>query len=65
MSASAPLPFWLVNVPQEQWTDECPDYLCGLSKKDERIIGTPDANYTRLGWPQVKDIIGTLGRLTS
>lgn len=36
------LPFWKVNVPQEQWTDECPDFLRACSEKDKGIIGMRD-----------------------
>ncbi|KAF2815665.1 uncharacterized protein BDZ99DRAFT_457645 [Mytilinidion resinicola] len=58
-SASPALPFWLVNVPQDQWPAECPDFLRDLGDKDRRIIGTPDSDYARLAWPQVKEIVGT------
>lgn len=36
------LPFWKVNVPRDEWPEECPEFLSVCSEKDRRIIGTPD-----------------------
>lgn len=57
MPHEEPLPFWLVNVPHDQWPAQCPDFLQNLGEKDRRIIGTPDADYTKLSWDQVKHFI--------
>ncbi|EON67335.1 hypothetical protein W97_06588 [Coniosporium apollinis CBS 100218] len=54
---SEPLPFWLVNVPRDEWPAKCPDFLSGLSTKDERIIGTPDSEYHRMTWPEVQKAV--------
>ncbi|KAF1837122.1 hypothetical protein BDW02DRAFT_519594 [Decorospora gaudefroyi] len=51
------LPFWLVNVPRDQWPSECPDFLRGISEKDKRIIGTLDDEYRVLTWEEVRDIV--------
>jgi hypothetical protein len=51
------LPFWLVNVPQDQWPSECPEFLRGISDKDKGIIGTPDDQYTLLTWDEVREIV--------
>jgi hypothetical protein len=51
------LPFWLVNVPRDQWPIECPEFLAVCSDKDKEIIGTPDAQYTLLTWEEVKEIV--------
>ena len=56
------LPFWKVNVPREQWAAECPDFLKDISEKDQRIIGTPDAEYTLLSWPEVRELVSTAVR---
>lgn len=57
-SASDPvLPFWQVNVPQEERTVECPEALCGLSAKDEDILSTPDAEYKRQSWDEVRQFV--------
>ena len=50
-------PYWHINVPESQRTEECPEYLLNLSAKDLGIISTPDSTY-RLGtWPEVQEII--------
>jgi len=54
-----PLPFWKVNVPRAQWPAECPDFLRGISEKDQRIIGTPDEEYALLTWPEVRELVST------
>ncbi|KAK3215611.1 hypothetical protein GRF29_8g533368 [Pseudopithomyces chartarum] len=54
MPHEEPLPFWLVNVPRDQWPTECPDFLKELSDKDRRIIGTPDSQYEKLTWEEVR-----------
>ncbi|KAJ4351868.1 uncharacterized protein N0V89_007212 [Didymosphaeria variabile] len=57
MPHEEPLPFWLVNVPRDQWPTECPDFLKELGEKDRRIIGTPDSEYKKLTWDEVKHFI--------
>ena len=54
------LPFWLVNVPRDQWPAECPDFLRDVGEKDRMIIGTPDPDYKRLSWQEVQEIISIL-----
>ena len=54
------LPFWLVNVPRDQWPAECPDFLRDVGEKDRMIIGTPDSEYKRLSWQEVQEIISIL-----
>lgn len=54
------LPFWLVNVPRDQWPAECPDFLRDVGEKDRMIIGTPDSGYKRLSWQEVQEIISIL-----
>ncbi|KAL6161155.1 hypothetical protein ACJQWK_08338 [Exserohilum turcicum] len=51
------LPFWLVNVPQDQWPHECPEFLQNCSDKDKSIIGTPDDEYRLLTWDEVREIV--------
>lgn len=53
------LSFWKVNVPQEQWPAECPDFLKDISEKDQRIIGMPNEEYTSLSWPEVRELVST------
>ncbi|EUC45410.1 hypothetical protein COCMIDRAFT_36886 [Bipolaris oryzae ATCC 44560] len=51
------LPFWLVNVPKDQWPSECPDFLKDCSDKDKAIIVMPDGEYKVLTWDQVREIV--------
>jgi hypothetical protein len=59
MPHEEPLPFWLVNVPHDQWPAECPEFLKDISEKDKRIIGTPNSQYTLLHWDEVKELVST------
>lgn len=54
---SSILPYWLVNVPKDKRPAECPDFLADVNEKDRRILETPDSDYHRLTWAEVKDII--------
>lgn len=54
---SISLPYWLVNVPPDQWPAECPDFLRDLPPKNVMILSTPDEHYKRQGWEEVQDII--------
>jgi hypothetical protein len=57
MPHEEPLPFWLVNVPHDQWPTSCPDFLKDVSDKDKSIIGTPDGQYTLLTWDEVQELV--------
>ncbi|KAL5118577.1 hypothetical protein ACEQ8H_003428 [Pleosporales sp. CAS-2024a] len=62
MAGEEGLPFWLVNVPRDQWPASCPEFLQDSSEKDKRIIGTPDEQYTLLTWDEVKELV-RIGRV--
>ncbi|KAI1103307.1 hypothetical protein F4804DRAFT_310353 [Jackrogersella minutella] len=51
------LPYWQVNVPESERTEECPEFLRALSAKDVGIIGTPDAAYQAATWAEVQGIV--------
>ncbi|KAI1390257.1 uncharacterized protein F4822DRAFT_443186 [Hypoxylon trugodes] len=51
------LPYWHVNVPENERTEECPEYLSTLSAKDIGIIGTPDSEYHVSTWLEVQKIV--------
>ncbi|KAI9876771.1 MAG: hypothetical protein M1830_005740 [Pleopsidium flavum] len=53
------LPYWLVNVPRASWPTICPDFLINANPKDRRILSTPDQEYHRQTWSEVKQIIKT------
>lgn len=59
MPHEEPLPFWLVNVPRDQWPAECPEFLKECGEKDRAIIGTPDAEHQKLSWDEVLHFIST------
>ncbi|KAK1834693.1 hypothetical protein QBC39DRAFT_342571 [Podospora conica] len=50
----ADLPYWNVDVPPEQRTDECPPHLVGVSPKDRSVLATPDHLFERDSWDVVK-----------
>jgi len=51
------VPYWLVNIPPEQWPKECPDFLAKASDRDRTILATSDSHYHRLTWVEVQEII--------
>ncbi|KAI4735637.1 hypothetical protein E4T50_13841 [Aureobasidium sp. EXF-12298] len=53
------LPYWQVNVPADQRSDECPDFLKDANEKDQKILATPDSEFRRLLWPEVQELIRT------
>ena len=52
-----PSPYWLVNVPLDQRPASCPEFLISANAKDRGILATPDDQYHRLTWSEVKKII--------
>ncbi|OTA97940.1 hypothetical protein M434DRAFT_91750 [Hypoxylon sp. CO27-5] len=57
MGSVGNLPYWQVNVPENERTEECPEFLRSLSVKDIGIISTPDSEYKRATWPEVQKIV--------
>lgn len=57
MPHEEPLPFWLVNVPRDQWPTECPEFLKECNEKDRGIIGTPNDQYRLLTWHEVTELV--------
>jgi hypothetical protein len=53
------LPYWQVNVPTDQRSTECPDFLKDANEKDQTILATPDSEFRRLSWPEVQKLIQT------
>lgn len=54
---SETLPYWLVNVPEDQRPATCPEFLRDIPEKLKLILSTPDSQYRRFTWPQVKEIV--------
>jgi hypothetical protein len=57
MGSRSVLPYWHVNVPEAERTEECPEFLRNLSPKDEGIISTPDEQCNVITWPEVRKIV--------
>ncbi|RYO91293.1 hypothetical protein DL766_002036 [Monosporascus sp. MC13-8B] len=51
------VPYWQVNVPDEERTNECPEFLRNLSVKDVGIISTPDSQYRAATWEEVQKLV--------
>ena len=51
------LPYWLVNVPREQWPAECPEWLCNLEPKAVEVLSTLDGAYKKHDWEMIKETI--------
>jgi hypothetical protein len=54
------LPWWNFNVPVEERTDHCPEFLRDTTEKDMRYIGMRDAEFERFSWEQVVKLISML-----
>ena len=52
-------PFWNVNVPPDQHTQDCPDYLeyALHNDKDRGILSTPDEQHQQQSWQVVTTLI--------
>lgn len=56
---SSGVAFWNVNIPRSEWMDECPECLqyAFENDKDRGILATPDAEYQRQSWDEVRELI--------
>jgi len=54
---STSIPYWNVNVPQDQWTKECPEWLLGKDARDIEILSTRESDYQRHSWSTVQQLI--------
>jgi N-acetyl-anhydromuramyl-L-alanine amidase AmpD len=50
--------YWNVNVPELQWTEDCPDFLIGISEKNKGQLSIQDAEYPVKTWEEVQELIG-------
>ncbi|KAI9778714.1 MAG: hypothetical protein M1839_007945 [Geoglossum umbratile] len=51
------LPFWLTNVPKDEWPTKCPDYLAKVGASDRKVLSTKDEDYRFHTWQEVTTII--------
>lgn len=49
--------YWNVNIPNEEHTVDCPDFLRGVDASDQRILSTLDSDHHPISWSKVKEII--------
>ncbi|KAL2401466.1 hypothetical protein ABEF93_006355 [Exophiala dermatitidis] len=54
--------YWNRNIPKQQWTEECPEYLVGIGDKNMRIISSREEDCHKLSWPEVQELVKT-GRI--
>ncbi|KAK5022502.1 hypothetical protein LTS07_009948 [Exophiala sideris] len=51
--------YWNANIPEERWTQECPEYLNGISEKNKAILSRKDDDFNRLTWTEVQHLVNT------
>lgn len=51
------VPFWNTNIPPEEWTEECPDYLSGVDAFDQKQLRVKDSDYRLMPWSEVTDLV--------
>ncbi|KAL1864058.1 hypothetical protein VTK73DRAFT_6187 [Phialemonium thermophilum] len=56
------IPYWNVNVPPDQQTETCPDFLANVSDKDRTTLSTPDADCHVDSWAEVRGKVAS-GRI--
>jgi hypothetical protein len=57
LEAKEPLPYWLNNVPEHQRPATCPEFLLDISDRNKGMISLPEAEFHRLTWPEVQELI--------
>ena len=57
---SETIAYWNMNVPEDQWTNECPEPLQDVDDFDREQLGTADSEYHVMSWNEVVDIIREL-----
>jgi hypothetical protein len=50
--------WWNFNLPHDQRTATCPDFLLNAGEKDKRLIGSWDTDYERRTWDEVTELVG-------
>jgi len=47
------LPYWQIGVPEEERTEECPEYLRNMKVRDLEILNIPDSEFSIMTWEEV------------
>ncbi|ERS95139.1 uncharacterized protein SPSK_06593 [Sporothrix schenckii 1099-18] len=55
--SSEDVPYWQVNIPVDQRTATCPDFLLNINAKDRGIISTRQEDSALMSWPEVRAVI--------
>jgi hypothetical protein len=50
--------YWNVNIPESDWTEQCPSYLLNASAKNKEVLSGRDEDFRILNWDEVKQLIG-------
>ncbi|KAK5047785.1 hypothetical protein LTR84_006450 [Exophiala bonariae] len=52
--------WWNINIPESQWTPECPEFLVGQTAKNIGILSrNPDEDRRRFNWEEVQEFAKT------
>ena len=49
--------YWNVNMPSNEWTTECPDFLTDVDDHDRTHLATKDQDYSLMSWQDVQNIV--------
>lgn len=50
--------YWNKNLREDRWTEECPDFLLGISEKNKGILSSEEADYKNLSWLESQELVG-------
>lgn len=42
--------YWNANMQPMKWTDNCPEYLLGISEKNKGILASREEDYQIIPW---------------
>ena len=51
------LPYWLINISEDQRPEKCPDFLLDISDRNKAIVSVPENEFHRLTWMEVQEIV--------
>jgi hypothetical protein len=49
--------YWNKNIPESEYTRECPDFLTNISAKDQATLSRSEQGYKKLCWRDINRII--------
>ncbi|KAK6387092.1 Oxysterol-binding protein OBPa [Exophiala oligosperma] len=50
------LRYWNANQPRAAWSEECPEFLEGISEKNKVILSKRDEEFDRITWDKCKEL---------